>query len=108
VLALFPEGTDLFGAYGIGLGVGYFGCLLVEDIRAAGVIGTEITTFESTAQAFAETCLDGYLRRRLAIGEAVRQTRIALLTKASRMIGMEDRVPMTYIDLAIGQTRRSR
>ena len=29
VLALFPQGTDLFGAYGIGLAVGFFGYFLV-------------------------------------------------------------------------------
>ena len=29
VLALFPEGTDLFGAYGIGLAVGFFGYFVV-------------------------------------------------------------------------------
>jgi hypothetical protein len=29
VLALFPQGTDLFGAYGIGLAAGFFGYFLV-------------------------------------------------------------------------------
>jgi len=29
ILALFPTGTDLFGAYGIGLAVGFFGYFLV-------------------------------------------------------------------------------
>jgi hypothetical protein len=29
VLALFPAGTDLFGAYGIGLAIGFFGYFLV-------------------------------------------------------------------------------
>lgn len=29
VLALFPAGTDLFGTYGIGLAVGFFGYFLV-------------------------------------------------------------------------------
>ena len=29
VLALFPSGTDLFGAYGIGLAIGFFGYFLV-------------------------------------------------------------------------------
>ena len=41
VLALFPAGSDLFGAYGIGLAVGFFGyflvlLLLVRVNRAAG------------------------------------------------------------------------
>jgi hypothetical protein len=35
VLALFPAGTDLFGAYGIGLVVGFFGYLLVLAILLA-------------------------------------------------------------------------
>ena len=29
VLALFPAGTDLFGAYGIGLAIGFFGYFIV-------------------------------------------------------------------------------
>lgn len=29
VLALFPSGTDLFGAYGVGLAIGFFGYFLV-------------------------------------------------------------------------------
>jgi hypothetical protein len=29
VLALFPAGTDLFGAYGVGLGIGFFTYFLV-------------------------------------------------------------------------------
>ena len=29
VLALFPSGTDLFGAYGIGLAIGFFGYYLI-------------------------------------------------------------------------------
>ena len=29
ILALFPAGSDLFGGYGIGLGIGFFGYFLV-------------------------------------------------------------------------------
>src|SRR5262245_35974443 len=29
VLKLFPEQTDLFGAYGVGLGIGFFGYFLI-------------------------------------------------------------------------------
>lgn len=29
VLALFPSGTDLFGAYGIGLAIGFFGYFII-------------------------------------------------------------------------------
>jgi hypothetical protein len=32
VLALFPAGTDLFGAYGIGLFIGFFGYFVVLNI----------------------------------------------------------------------------
>ncbi len=35
VLALFPAGTDLFGAYGIGLFAGFFGYFLVLIILVA-------------------------------------------------------------------------
>jgi hypothetical protein len=35
ILALFPEGTDLFGAYGIGLFVGFFGYLAVLVVLVA-------------------------------------------------------------------------
>ena len=33
VLALFPASTDLFGAYGIGLGAGFFWCFLFSANR---------------------------------------------------------------------------
>jgi hypothetical protein len=35
VLALFPAGTDLFGAYGLGLAVGFFAYLLVLVVLVA-------------------------------------------------------------------------
>lgn len=35
VLALFPAGTDLFGAYGIGLALGFFGYFIVLAILVA-------------------------------------------------------------------------
>jgi hypothetical protein len=35
VLALFPAGTDLFGAYGIGLAVGFFGYFVVLVVLVA-------------------------------------------------------------------------
>ncbi len=35
ILALFPAGTDLFGAYGIGLAIGFFGYLFVMMIMVA-------------------------------------------------------------------------
>ena len=35
VLALFPAGTDLFGAYGIGLAIGFFGYYLILNALVA-------------------------------------------------------------------------
>jgi hypothetical protein len=35
VLSLFPQGTDLFGAYGAGLAIGFFGYFLVLLIMVA-------------------------------------------------------------------------
>lgn len=35
VLALFPEGTDLFGGYGIGLFVGFFSYFIVLNLQVA-------------------------------------------------------------------------
>ena len=32
ILALFPAGTDLFGAYGIGLAIGFFGYFIVLNL----------------------------------------------------------------------------
>jgi hypothetical protein len=51
---------------------------LVENARASGVIGTEITVFEPLASAFAEACLRGFLDGEL-IGTAVRDARLTLL-----------------------------
>jgi hypothetical protein len=50
----------------------------VETLNAAGVIGTEITIFESLACTFAEECLHHFLHG-VPIGEAVRRGRLRLL-----------------------------
>jgi hypothetical protein len=58
----------------------------VENSDAAGVIGTEITIFESLASAFAEE----WLRRMLAgdnLGQAIRGTRLKLL-EAGNPLGL--------------------
>jgi hypothetical protein len=55
----------------------------VETCNAAGVIGTEITIFESLACRFAEECLQRFFVHRLPIGEAVRAARLALLQEAN-------------------------
>lgn len=58
VLALFPAKTDLFGAYGIGLALGFFGYFIVLLILVAGSKNFEMDWF-----------LDG--RRKLPDGTVV-------------------------------------
>lgn len=55
---------------------------LVENARAAGVIGTEITVFEPLASAFAEECLRRFFDGE-PIGAAVRSARLALLAEGN-------------------------
>lgn len=60
----------------------------VQDARASGVIGTEITIFEPLARAFAEDCLRRFLggapfKDPVPLGEAVRGARLALLKKGN-------------------------
>lgn len=54
--------------------------VLIEDVAAAGVIGTEITIFEPLAQAFAQTMLPLFLQG-VPLGRAVRLARLALLAQ---------------------------
>jgi hypothetical protein len=56
---------------------------LLKYCNAAGVIGTDITVFESLATQFAEGCLGRFLRDGEPIGEAVRKTRIELLQRGN-------------------------
>lgn len=51
----------------------------VQFSRAAGVIGTEITIFESTAMIFAKQFFERFLIKRQPVGEAVRGARLSLL-----------------------------
>jgi hypothetical protein len=55
---------------------------LVDTAEAAGVIGTEITTFEPLAGAFATACLRRFLAGE-EIGAAVRGARLELLGQAN-------------------------
>jgi hypothetical protein len=55
---------------------------LVDTAEAAGVIGTEITTFEPLAGAFATACLRRFLEG-AEIGAAVRGARLELLARAN-------------------------
>lgn len=54
--------------------------VLVEDVEAAGVLGTEITIFEPLAQAFAELLLPLFLAG-MPLGRAVRTARLGLLAQ---------------------------
>jgi hypothetical protein len=55
----------------------------VQKAHAAGVIGTEITVFEDLACDFAEECMRRFLADGDAIGKAVRDTRLAVLTRGN-------------------------
>lgn len=55
---------------------------LLRTCHAAGVIGTEITIFESLATRFAEECIQRFLNKE-AIGEAVRKTRVSMLEEGN-------------------------
>lgn len=60
----------------------------VQDARASGVIGTEITIFEPLARAFAEDCLRRFLggepfTEPVPLGWAVRGARLALLKQGN-------------------------
>jgi hypothetical protein len=69
----------------------------VENARASGVVGTEITIFEHLARRFAEQCL-GRLLIGVPIGEAVRQSRLALLEQANPL-------GLVYIPFAVASLR---
>lgn len=55
----------------------------VQFSGAAGVIGTEITIFESTAIIFARQFFERFLIKRQPVGEAVRGARLTLLAAGS-------------------------
>jgi hypothetical protein len=69
----------------------------VQEVHAAGVIGTEITVFEPLARAFAEAALERFLNG-APIGEAVRQARLSLL-KDGNPLGL------VYVPFVIGSLR---
>ena len=69
----------------------------VQEVHAAGVIGTEITVFEPLARSFAEAALERFLGG-VPIGEAVRQARLTLL-KNGNPLGL------VYVPFVIGSLR---
>lgn len=73
----------------------------VAQAFASGVIGTEITVFESLATTFAEASLGRFLRG-ATIGEAVRGARLDLL-KACNPLGLAY-VPFVFAGLTLEDT----
>ncbi len=70
----------------------------VENAHAAGVVGTEITIFESLATSFAEVCFDRFLLQRQTLGEAIRGARLKIL-QAGNPLGL------VYIPFAMAGLR---
>ena len=77
--------------------VGDFATGFVEDAHAAGVIGTEITIFESLAKEFAEAFVPEFAKG-TAVGEAVRLARLALLRQGNPL-------GLVYIPYALATLR---
>lgn len=67
----------------------------LQTAHASAVIGTEIAVFESLAAVFAEECLYRFVVKRRKLGEAVRESRLALLEKG---------IPLGLAYLAFGPT----
>lgn len=75
----------------------------IETAHAAGVVGTEITVFESLATKFAERFLAALLipgrdRSRRSLGDAIRATRLALLRELNPL-------GLVYIPFALATLR---
>jgi hypothetical protein len=70
----------------------------VRRAGASGVIGTEITVFESLAVSFADELFSRFLAEAQPLGEAVRQARLALLARGNPL-------GLVYIAYAAPQLR---
>ena len=55
---------------------------------ASGVIGTEITIFESLATLFAEAFFQEFVVKRRSAGEAIRRARLSLLRRCLNPLGL--------------------
>lgn len=55
----------------------------IQVAEAAGVVGTEITIFESIAVMFGEECIRRFLVERQSIGEAIRGARLHMLRQSN-------------------------
>lgn len=60
----------------------------VSEASASGVIGTEITIFESLATSFAESFFDEFVVRERTAGEAIRRARLRILKKTRNPLGL--------------------
>jgi hypothetical protein len=69
----------------------------VEEVRAAGVIGTEITVFEPLASTFAEAMFEHFLHG-VAVAEAVRQARLRVLEQGNPL-------GLVYVPFVIGSLK---
>ena len=76
----------------------------VQDSRAIGVVGTEISVFEPLACEFAEACLRLFLSG-VPIGEAIRRARLALL-QANNPLGLVY-IPFVLADYRLIDEARS-
>jgi len=60
----------------------------VSESSASGVIGTEITIFESLATSFAEAFFEEFVAKKRSAGEAIRRARLSLLHRWRNPLGL--------------------
>jgi hypothetical protein len=60
----------------------------VSESSASGVIGTEITIFESLAMSFAEAYFEEFVVKKRSAGEAIRRARLSLLHHWRNPLGL--------------------
>lgn len=75
----------------------------VATCGASGVVGTEVTVFESLAAPFAEAFFEEFVTRGQSAGEAVRRARIRLLKDSLNPLGLVY-VPFVLSSLRLGTT----
>lgn len=60
----------------------------ISESSASGVIGTEITIFESLATSFAEAFFREFVVKKYPVGEAIRRARLSLLRHSRNPLGL--------------------
>jgi hypothetical protein len=60
----------------------------ISESSASGVIGTEITIFESLATLFAEAFFEEFVVKKRSAGEAIRRARLSLLHRWRNPLGL--------------------